>query len=519
MPTQGLITLTNDQWRSVEQLSDLLAETADFRQALQAGLTAVLSATGRSGGALYLPGLCEDLADDWTLWQVPAAWNGEMGGLSGVLHGIVQQVMQSGEPFHNIPDLEIAAVLPIFTPARILGVLLVGGPVIAAEDYPFWTALLRPIARFASFRANLNGSVNGGPNSHELIPPHNTLRAMFDSLPIAIYIIDGSYTLVAINHSRAARRGEPAKALVGGRCFEALFGRSSPCLGCRVAETLQNGRTTGRVLRIRQDPEPFIEWEINSFPIFDEQNRPVQSILIEQDITEKRNLEANLMQSEKLAAVGQLAAGVAHEINNPITAILANAQILRREIPAQEKDLLDSVKLIEMASTRASQVIRNLLNLARKETYDFEPIDLNETIENALSFVHHELVGRPIQVALSLGEQMPPVMASEEQIQGVWINLLLNAIDAIHKEPGEILIATRFTGREFQVSIRDNGIGIPAESLARVFEPFFTTKSAGRGTGLGLSVCLGVIRNHGGDIMVESEPGQGTRFLVRLPGP
>ena len=358
------------------------------------------------------------------------------------------------------------------------------------------------------------------PNYQELLTSRNTLRALFDSLPIAIYIIDQSYNLVAINISRAARVGEKPSLLVGRKCYEKLYRRLSPCPGCRVADTFQTGKNTLRIHRNWIDDEKFLEWEMSTFPIYDSDSQevPTQSIVVEQDVTEKRNLEANLIQSEKLAAVGQLAASVAHEINNPLTAIIANAQILRREVaPDGNPDIAESAKLIEMAGTRASQVVRNLLGIARKEKYEFAPIELNETLNTALALVQHALVGRPIKVQLDLAENLPTVVASQDQLQGVWINLLLNAIDALDKPNSEISIASRFTRGQFQVTIMDNGKGIDEEHLSRVFEPFFTTKSAGRGTGLGLSVCMGVIKYHGGDILVESQLGSWTRFTVTLP--
>lgn len=363
-----------------------------------------------------------------------------------------------------------------------------------------------------------NPSANSATLYQDLIRSRNTLRAMFDNLPFAIYIVDPAYTLVALNRSRAERAGERPSALVGRTCYESLFHRASPCPGCRVAETFASGQNTDRALRHKLDVDRFVEWEISTFPILDEREQVIQTILIEQDVTEKRSLEANLIQSEKLAAVGQLAAGVAHEINNPLTAIIANAQLLQRALPRDDIDLLDSVRLIEIAGTRASQVVRNLLGIARKESPELEPTNLNASIHNALELVQHELAGRPIEVRVCLDEAMPLVVANQDQLQGVWINLVLNALDALDKEKGEIAITSRYQDQQFQVTVEDNGKGIPQEHLARVFEPFFTTKSPGRGTGLGLSLCQTVIRQHGGTIWVESQPGKGAKFTVTLPG-
>ncbi len=351
----------------------------------------------------------------------------------------------------------------------------------------------------------------------ELLHSRNTLRALFDSIPASMYIIDRKYTLLAINMSRANRVDTPPNKLVGRKCYEKLYKRNDPCPGCRALETFNNTRSTTRIHREWLDDERFIEWEILTYPINNEDNHPVQAILFEQDVTEKRHLEANLIQSEKLAAVGQLAAGVAHEINNPLAAVIANAQLLMREVDKNDIDTMDSLKLIEIAGTRASQVVKNLLGFARKEQYDFENMDLNETIQNSLSLVQHEVNSRPIQIKLELGENLPRIQGSKDHLQGVWINLLMNAIDAIEGKPGSITINTSFSDNEFKIIFSDTGKGIQQEKLTRIFEPFYTTKEAGRGTGLGLSLCHRTIKQHGGIITAESKLGKGTKFTIILP--
>jgi two-component system NtrC family sensor kinase len=352
----------------------------------------------------------------------------------------------------------------------------------------------------------------------EILSSRNTLRALFDNLPVSIYIVDRTYNLLAINKSRADRANLSPNDMVGFKCYEKLFGLKDVCSGCRVIDTLTTGRQTSRIQRHWIDDEQYMEWEVSTFPINNEKKRAIQSIVLEQDITEKRNLEANLIQSEKLAAVGQLAAGVAHEINNPLAAIIANAQILLRETSPDDKDIRESLELIELAGSRASQVVKNLLGFARKEDYDFVRLDINETIYNAISLVQHEINSRQLKINLNLKEDLPPAVASKDHIQGVWINLLMNAIDAIDLSPGEITISTDYRNKEFKIVIEDNGKGIPPDKLARIFEPFYTTKSAGKGTGLGLSVCNRIIKKHAGEISAESVLGQGAKFVVTLPG-
>ncbi len=350
----------------------------------------------------------------------------------------------------------------------------------------------------------------------QLLHSRNTLRTLFDSIPTSIYIVDRKYILTSVNIHRSQRIDELPNQLVGRRCFEALYHRDDVCPDCRVIETLFGGRSTLRTKRQWEVEGDAQEWEISSYPIYDNAGQVTQSILLEQDVTEKRRLEATLAQSEKLAAVGQLAAGIAHEINNPLTVIVANAQLLQRELP-DDDDKQELVDLIARAADRATQVVRNLLDLARKEQYDFTLIDVNETIRKSLKLLQHEFLARSVHLDVELANDMPQVMASQDHLQGVWINLMTNALDALESDPKEIRIGTRLQGNEVRITISDSGQGIPPERLSRIFEPFYTTKAPGRGTGLGLSLCHRIIKQHGGRILVDSQMGVGTQFTVILP--
>jgi two-component system NtrC family sensor kinase len=355
-------------------------------------------------------------------------------------------------------------------------------------------------------------------NREELLNSRNTLRALFDNLPASLYIVDRAYAVRAINRSRAQRAASRPNLLVGRCCYEALFGRISPCPECRVAETMQNAKSATRALRLAETGGEAKEWEISTYPILDDAGGVAQVVLFEADVTERHHLEANLAQSEKLAAVGQLAAGVAHEINNPLTAVIANAQLMQRSLPP-DSEMQESVELILIAGSRAAQVVRNLLDFARKEQYRFDRTEINETIRKTLELVQHEVVSRSIVVKFDPDPDLPRIMASGDHLQGVWLNLVLNAFDALAGEPGEIRVSTRHQDRVVQVMIEDTGKGIPADILPRIFEPFFTTKLPGQGTGLGLSVCHQIIKQHNGQILAESEIGRGTRFTVTLPIP
>jgi len=350
----------------------------------------------------------------------------------------------------------------------------------------------------------------------DLKESNSILRALSDNLPDSVYVIYPDFRLIAVNRSRVQRTDQSSKSLVGQLCYEAFFDRSKPCSECRVNETFQNGQCTQRNERRRNSGEEANEWEIFSYPILNETNQVIQALLLEHDITEKHRLETILMQSEKLAAVGQLAAGVAHEINNPLTAIIANAQILHRELPSND-DLQESVDLIARAGARAAQVVRNLLDFARKEEYRLGLTDLNETVERALELIQHELLARGVNLKFEPDLDLPSILASQDHLQSVWLNLLLNAMDSMDNSPGEIKVNTQQVGDEIQVSVADSGKGILPENMTRIFEPFYTTKAPGRGTGLGLSVSHRIVKQHGGHIRVESQVGLGSKFTVILP--
>ena len=363
-------------------------------------------------------------------------------------------------------------------------------------------------------------------NRWQLLNSQNIFRTLFDSIPASIYIINRKYQLVAVNFARAQYAGiqtkEEIATLISQICYEALLHRDSPCPGCRVLETLFDGKSTTRTERRWDNEEEPTEWEINSYPIFNDDQQALQAILLEQNVTEKRRLEATLAQSEKLAAVGQLAAGVAHEINNPLTAIIANTQLLQRELSSQsklknKKDIFESLDLIQRAGARAIQVVRNLLNFARKERYELVPTDINENIRSALDLLHHEIMGRMIDLTFEPQENLPIISTSPNHLQGVWLNLVLNAMDSIENSHGKIKIQTFQSGNNIHVKVSDSGKGIPENRIPRIFEPFYTTKGPDRGTGLGLSVCHRIVKQHGGHIIVDSQVDVGTEFTVVLP--
>ena len=351
----------------------------------------------------------------------------------------------------------------------------------------------------------------------EILNSRNTLRTFFDNIPNCIYVIDRSYTILIINNRRSERVNKTPQELVGRKCYEGLYGNTAPCALCRVADAF-DGVPAVRNLREWGQKGSFVHWEITTIPIRENTDLVNRAIVFDEDITEKWILEAGLIQSEKMATIGQLAANVAHEINNPLAAIIANAQLLMHDLSEADDDTIEALKLIETAGVRAAKIVGNLLKSARKEKREeFEDISLNETIMDAISMANFEIRNRNVTVKLDLDEDMPNIIAHQNQLKGVWINLIMNALGAIEDSTGVISIWTHYENHEYRISFSDNGKGIAAEHQEHIFEPFFTTKDASKGTGLGLSVSLQVIKEHHGTIDFETVTGKGTKFIIILP--
>ncbi len=250
--------------------------------------------------------------------------------------------------------------------------------------------------------------------------------------------------------------------------------------------------------------------------IYDAQGRFVGSSVIARDITEQRRLEHQLIQSEKLSAVGQLAAGIAHEIGSPLTAVSSLAQLLFER--SEDEFFRDRLRLIRKEVERIARIVRELVDFSRPVTQKIERLNPNEIVEEAARIVQYDRRLKHKQIETDLDPTVSPVEVSFDQLLQVLINLLLNAADAIEPvEDGKVRIRTANEGDKVLIEVADNGVGIPPENLPHIFDPFFTTKRPGKGTGLGLWVCLNVVRGLGGSIDVESEPGHGATFRILLP--
>ena len=514
---------------AIETFSDLLADAQDLAGIGQTALQFTLETIGHNAGVLIAQTSQENEPVCITQQNLPTSWLLQLDDPLSPLRKIMHKVVESGEyvtgdaATQQLGVDRLAAAIPVSARSGVQGALLVEGETCSPIEVDWMMKLCRPLGRAIRLsRASQVGATSpqAAPASASPEPPltQSILQAVLENLPGYIYIIGNQFELIAANAAIARRAGQDLDNIIGQLCYQALYQRSEPCQNCMVSETLTKGKGTLRTT-VRQrnlDDDIFSTLEIRSYPVVNRSGQVVYAALFEQDITDQREMEAIVAQSGKLAALGQLAAGVAHEINNPLTAIIANAQILQREIPAGD-DRLESVNLIAMAGARAAQVVRNLLDFARKEQSERVLTNVNETLRMALALVQHEMLSHSIQLQFTPDETLPFILVAPDSLQGVWLNLLLNAIESIDRQPGMIRIASWRLGDDVHISISDNGRGIPSERLQRIFEPFYTTKAPGRGTGLGLSVCSRIIEQHNGRISVKSQVGMGSEFKVILP--
>lgn len=240
---------------------------------------------------------------------------------------------------------------------------------------------------------------------------------------------------------------------------------------------------------------------------------------LQKTIEEKQKVEEQICQSEKLASIGEMAAGLAHELNTPLGNIQALAALSRKDLEQERsephairRDLTDIVKQTE----KCSKIISGLLSFARKKDPEFRMHDINNVLEEALRLVRVRSNQQGTTIRFSRKDDLPPVRVDSQQIQQVFINLLFNALDSLNRG-GEITIRLTLKNRMVRIAFQDTGAGIDPEDLHKIFHPFFTTKDVGKGTGLGLSISYGIVRNHGGAIEIESTPGEGSEFTVILP--
>jgi two-component system NtrC family sensor kinase len=333
-----------------------------------------------------------------------------------------------------------------------------------------------------------------------------------------VMIINYNYKIADINKTLLNKLGLTRQEVIGHPCYEITHRSSNPCSGenhpCPLDQTLATGKPyiTTHVHLDKHNQERHLT--ISTYPIIAD-NDVVGAIEISRDITHDINLQKTLMQQEKLASIGRLSAGVAHEINNPLTTILTSAMLIQEDL-SPDDPTYEEMKIIANETLRCRKIVTSLLDFARQSQPQKKMNDLNQVVTECILLTQKQAAFKNITVESQLAPKIPDLFFDKGQLEQAVINLILNAVEATG-EGGSITIKTSLdhTRHKARLDIRDTGIGMDREHLDKIFEPFFTTKETG--TGLGLSITHGIIEQHGGTIKVDSQPGRGTCFSIYLP--
>ena len=359
----------------------------------------------------------------------------------------------------------------------------------------------------------------------ELKEANEFLSKLIESTVDGIIVTNMKGDIFIFNKGAENILGYKAEEVVGKMNIRNIY---PPGVAKEVMEKLRNpdfggvGKLTSfPILHQRKDGE-LIEGDLSASIIYDENGKEIASVGIFKDLRERLGIERELqkmrealLQSEKLAAMGRLTSQIAHELNNPIYGIMNTLELLKTEIPPESKRR----KILELSlseTQRLAEMLRSMLSFSKPEEEKRRPVKINELVEGILLVMEKQMKETNIKMETHFDDGIPEVMASTNQMRQVLLNMFKNAKEAMPKG-GTLIIRTSREDNKVLIHIQDTGVGIPEEIRSKIFEAFFTTKQKVKGVGLGLSVCYGIIKGHGGEIKVESEEGQGTTFTISLP--
>lgn len=359
--------------------------------------------------------------------------------------------------------------------------------------------------------------------TNQLLEEKQRLDLVVSGMGMGLILVDESFRIRWINQTASAWF-EDASNLLGRECHQTIGQQFSSCSSCMLRTRQMVSQKQTDLISTRVDEAGRVRsYRHQVFPLHPEKASSAFLEVIE-DITEKRELEAAIAQADKLAAIGLLASGIAHEINNPLGILSVYGQDLRDRLVDEDiRELQDAGELAQYLDTMDKQITRckeittRLLHFSGKSPLTVQKADIHQVLADILILLSHEIRVKQVTVNRLLSASAPFLLATPGQLQQILLNLLTNALYAT-QERGTIEIVTDSpTNDTIRIRIRDDGCGIPEVNLPHVFEPFYTTKPPGKGTGLGLSVCYGIVANLGGDIQIESTPNKGTTVTVILP--
>ena len=350
-------------------------------------------------------------------------------------------------------------------------------------------------------------------NIEKIIQSKNLLQSVFDGITDMLVLLDRDFNIRMVNKAQTRRFGASFPDGSIPRCKDPNTCDACPFVECGMENAFSTRRPYSEEVQ-GKDGSIFL---VNYYPILDDAGEVESVVRYAKDITQSKRVEQKIQHTEKLVALGQLSAGIAHELNNPIGVILCYTDLLKHQLTDQAQGLKD-VGTIEKHAHNCQRIVSDLLNFARGQETARLPTPLNEALLEVVHIIGHQFQRKRRKIELDLDPHLPLVPIDVDKIKQVILNLLMNAHQAMGPK-GIIRIGTRHLEADgtVRITVWDNGEGVPPEIKDRVFDPFFSTKDIGEGSGLGLSVSYAIIRNHGGEILLDSEPGRWTCFTILLP--
>jgi PAS domain S-box-containing protein len=412
-----------------------------------------------------------------------------------------------------IRRLELNYYFPCRTPSRLTAVLALGrtsgGELLSEEDVAL-VELLAGYVGAAIENVSLFESLTAKAKQYEDLQQFS--ENILESINVGLMAVDLEDRVQSVNTPLELMYPLPFRQCRGRKLEEIFSGE----LMAEISRSREDAgiRTLYRhCVQLEGGQEKVLNIAIA--PLLSKNCEWIGRLIIFDDVTDRVNLETQLAQAEKLSSIGLLAAGVAHEVNTPLTVISTQAQMLAKEMPRDGTNFRTVEKIIRQ-TFRASEIVNSLLNFSRTKGAAFAPVELNQIIQDTLLLLEHQLQSAHVGVERHLEPGLPLIHGNTDKLQQVFLNLFLNAKDAM-PEGGQLRITSWTEDSRVRIEVRDTGLGISPEHLRRIYDPFFTTKEPGRGTGLGLAVSYGIVHEHAGRIQVESRPGLGTRFELEFP--
>lgn len=410
------------------------------------------------------------------------------------------------QPPGSLPPLDTAWIVPVRLREETVGVFLYG-PHTTGEPYSATERSVLDLLAHETAAAVANARL-----FDQVARARREWLETFDALSDGVFLHDRQGTILRANRALAKLVGRSFDQIIARPWFEVMPAGAEARALCQAPPS--GGPSQGAV-----------EYDLSyggQRTLHVTVSRPADGddfcVHVVRDVTQARALQLQLAQAEKLAAIGELLSGVAHELNNPLTTIIGFSELLLEEPDVPEPVRVDLQRISRQAK-RSSRIVQSLLTFARQSRIQLAEVDVNALLAQTLELVQGKLEGSGLRVTLDLDPHLPHTLADAGQLQQVFLNLFTNAQQAMagSQGPHDLCIQTQATLTDLRIRISDRGPGIPQELLQRVFDPFFTTKRVGEGTGLGLSICYGIVREHGGRIWAESEPHHGATFYIELP--